>query len=164
MPSASHDLEQPTFATVDASQRNKNLEVLQPVLENLIAYGLTIKQLHWNVIGPNFRPIHLHLDEIHEIVEHGIDEVAERITACGFSPDGTLKHVAKEAKLKDAPQGFIRDTEVLQIATDRTKSLIDLTREQMAKIEEEDTVTADLLHQVVEQLEKHHWMLQAQRV
>lgn len=164
MPSATHDLNQPTFAAVDASKQDKNREVLQPVLENLIAYSLTIKQLHWNVIGPNFRPIHLHLDEIYEIAQEGVDEVAERITACGHSPNGILKHVAKEAKLKEVPEGFLRDTEVLQIATDRTKDLIELTRKHMEKIEEEDTVTADLLHQIVEKLEKHHWMLQAQRV
>jgi len=119
--------------------------------------------LHWNVIGSNFRPIHLHLDEIYEDVEEAIDTVAERITACGHSPLGTAKSVAADSELVDPPSGFIRDDEVLLIAGQRIHEVSGLIRSRMAAIEDVDTVTADILHQIVEKLEKHHWMLKAQR-
>src|SRR5689334_20112788 len=95
------------FAVVNAAQRETNHKVLQPVLTDLIAFGLNVKELHWNVIGPHFRPIHLHLDEIYDIVQEAIDEVAERMTACGHSPLGTVKSVAKDTEVTDVPTGFI---------------------------------------------------------
>lgn len=152
-----------TFAVVNGPQREENHRVLQPILTDLIAFGLTVKQLHWNVIGPNFRPIHLHLDEIYEDVQEATDTVAERISACGHSPLGTAKSVAADTELVDVEGGFTRDEEVLMLAGQRIHELAGLIRTRMASIENVDTVTADILHQIVEKLEKHHWMLRAQR-
>jgi len=151
------------LAVVNGPQREENHRVLQPTLTDLIAFGLTVKQLHWNVIGPYFRPIHLHLDEIHEDVQEAIDTVAERIAACGHSPLGTVKSVAANTELVDPPEGFIRDEEVLILAGQRTHEVVGLIRSRMESIEDVDTVTADILHQIVGKLEKHHWMLRAQR-
>lgn len=157
------DLVQVSFACVEAPQRERNHKVLQPVLVDLIALGLAMKQLHWNVIGPNFRPIHLHLDEIYAFVEQSVDEVAERLVATGHSPDGRIPTLAKKSELMEVPEGFQRDAEVLLLAANAVKMTDELIRERMADIEEIDTATADLLHQIALGLEKHHWMLQAQR-
>ena len=154
----------PSLAAIEGPQREKNHKVLQPVLTDLIAFSLTVKQLHWNVVGPFFRPIHLHLDEIYGEAVEAIDTVAERLVATGHSPNGTAKGVAKDTELEDVPLGFLADKDVLLYASERTRELIGLIRSRMAEIEEDDTVTADLLHQIVAGLEKHHWMLQAQRV
>lgn len=161
---AQHDELEISLAAVRAGQREVNRKVLQPVLTDLIAYGLILKQLHWNVIGPYFRPIHLHLDEIYAEVQEGIDQVAERLSAVGHSPSGRLSDVASKTEIGDAPEGFTRDTEVLLLAEHRTRQVIGLIRSRMEEIEDTDTVTADMLHQIVAGLEKHHWMLQAQRV
>ena len=37
---------------------------LQATVHNLIELSLTGKQLHWAVVGPLFRPLHLQLDEL----------------------------------------------------------------------------------------------------
>jgi starvation-inducible DNA-binding protein len=153
-----------SLAAVSGPQREKNHQVLQPTLTDLIALGLSIKQLHWNVIGPYFRPIHLHLDEIFEEVEEGIDRIAERMSATGHSPDGRLTSVAKNTELDELPEGFIRDSEVLLLASHRLHVTVGLIRDRLSHIEDVDTVTADLLHNILEGLEKHHWMIQAQRV
>jgi starvation-inducible DNA-binding protein len=152
-----------SLSAVSGPIREKNHQVLQPVLTDLIAFSATVKQLHWNVIGPHFRPIHLHLDEIYEGVLEAIDTVAERLSATGHSPNGTIGYVAANTELKDVPGGFTRDDQVLTLAVHEIGELVGLIRSRMASIEDVDTVTADLLHQIVANLEKHHWMLQAQR-
>jgi len=161
---AQHEEIELSLAAVNGAQREKNHSVLQPILTDLIAYGRLLKQLHWNVTGPNFRPIHLHLDEIYAEAEEAIDLVAERLAAVGHSPNGQLSSVTKNTELDEVPGGFIRDHEVLLLAEHRTKMMIDLIRSRMSEIEDKDTVTADLLHGVVAGFEKHHWMLQAQRI
>lgn len=153
----------PSLAVVSGPQQEQNHRILQPVLTDLIAFGLSVKQLHWNVVGPHFRSIHLQLDEIYDDVLEATDSVAERIVACGHSPTGTSREVAANAELLDAPLGFLRDDEVLLYAGQRIHELSGLIRARMKDIEEVDTVSADLLHQVVAKLEKHHWMLRAQR-
>jgi starvation-inducible DNA-binding protein len=35
---------------------------LELALIELVDLSLVGKQLHWTVVGPNFRPLHLHLD------------------------------------------------------------------------------------------------------
>ena len=73
--------------------------LLQHNLVNLIDLALLMKQAHWNVVGPNFRSIHLHLDEIIEAVRAGSDEVAERVTTLGVAPDGRAQTVAENSEL-----------------------------------------------------------------
>ena len=164
MPTATHEKIEVSLAAVSGPQRETNHKVLQPVLTDLIAHSLTVKQLHWNVVGKHFRAIHLHLDEIYAETLEAIDLVAERMSATGHGPNGTAQDVASNTELKDVPTGFLKDDEVLLHASERTRELIGLIRSRMATIEDIDTVTADLLHQVVATLEKQHWMIQAQRI
>lgn len=149
------------LAVVSGPQRERNHRVLQPVLANLIAFALDVKQLHWNVVGPNFRTIHLHLDEIYSSVQKAIDDVAERMAASGHSPTGTLRGVAGQVDGRDLPAGFLTDKEVLRLGGLGLHELCGEVRSRMAEIENVDTVTADLLHRIVGELEKHHWMIRA---
>ncbi|MCZ4141893.1 DNA starvation/stationary phase protection protein, partial [Escherichia coli] len=54
---------------------------LQTVLVQLLDLQLVGKQIHWNVVGPNFRDLHQNLDEIVDIARRGSDEIAERMRA-----------------------------------------------------------------------------------
>ena len=63
--------------------------VLQATLVDLIDLSLLGKQAHWNVIGQNFRSLHLQLDKIVAKVREHADTVAERAVALGGNPDGS---------------------------------------------------------------------------
>src|SRR5919201_1059509 len=60
---------------------------LQATLHELIDLSLIGKQLHWAVVGPLFRPLHLQLDELvvswHElsdtVSERSVAEVSDRV-------------------------------------------------------------------------------------
>ena len=54
---------------------------LQRALVDITALSLVGKQIHWNVVGPNFRDLHLNLDEVVDIAREGSDELAERMRA-----------------------------------------------------------------------------------
>ena len=152
-----------SLAAVSGKQREINHQVLQPILTDLITLGLIVKQLHWNVFGAGFRSLHLHLDEIYAEVLEGVDTVAERLSATGHSPNGTVRYVASNTELSDPQEGFLPSSEVLLVAAQRIRETAGLIRSRMDSIEALDSVTADLLHQIVAGLEKHHWMLQASR-
>src|SRR5213596_1524769 len=66
---------------------------LQATLAELIDLSLIGKQLHWTVVGPLFRPLHLQLDELIDSWRELSDTVAERAVALGFIPDGQASAV-----------------------------------------------------------------------
>ena len=80
---------------------------LQRVLTDLIALELVGKQIHWNVVGPNFRDIHLNLDDVVDIAREGSDEVAERMRAINAVPDGRPATIAAATTVPAAPEGEI---------------------------------------------------------
>ena len=75
---------------------------LQDVLVELIDLSLLGKQAHWNLYGPNFRSLHLQLDELVDEWRTASDEVAERAVALGHSPDGQSRTIAERTELGGA--------------------------------------------------------------
>src|SRR4051794_11845473 len=72
---------------------------LQATLHELIDLAVIGKQLHWWIVGPLFRPLHLQLDELVESWHELSDAVAERAVALGFVPDGQASAVAAGSPL-----------------------------------------------------------------
>jgi starvation-inducible DNA-binding protein len=82
---------------------------LQRVLVDLVDLSLAGKQLHWNVVGPHFRPLHLHLDDLVDSAREFADQVAERARALAWTPDGRRSTVASASTLPDMPDGEVVD-------------------------------------------------------
>lgn len=59
-------------------------EQLQATLYELVDLSLIGKQLHWAVVGPLFRLLHMQLDELVESWRELADTIAERAVALGF--------------------------------------------------------------------------------
>ena len=70
-------------------QPSRQLEQnLQRILVDLIELHLQGKQAHWNVVGTNFRDLHLQLDELVDFAREGSDIIAERMRTLDAVPDG----------------------------------------------------------------------------
>src|SRR6202044_387199 len=63
--------------------------LLQDRLNALNDLALTLKHVHWNVVGPNFIAVHTMLDPQVDAVRLMVDDLAERIATLGGSPTGT---------------------------------------------------------------------------
>jgi len=135
---------------------------LQAVLVALTDLSLAGKQAHWNLVGREFRSLHLFLDELVDAWRLASDEVAERAVALGYQPDGRAQTIAGSTSLSPLPDGQILDEDVIRLFTELLTSAIGDIRERMDRLEDVDTVTADLLHGVVKGLEENLWMVRAQ--
>src|SRR5579862_7731254 len=65
------------------------IDLLQDRLNSLNDLALTLKHIHWNVVGPHFIAVHTMLDPQVDAVRAMVDETAERIATLGGSPAGT---------------------------------------------------------------------------
>ena len=137
---------------------------LQKNLIALIDLSLVLKQAHWNVVGKNFRAVHLQLDEILLTTREGTDEVAERMVMIGFSPDGRCETVAKQTPLASYTTGFVGIDDTIQSVADALATTIGELRDSIGKLDDLDLISQDLLISISSQLEKHLWMVQAQEV
>ncbi|NUP28928.1 MAG: DNA starvation/stationary phase protection protein, partial [Nocardia sp.] len=54
----------PIKSTLDPEQQHITGEALRATVIDLIDLSLIAKQAHWNVLGRNFRSVHLALDEL----------------------------------------------------------------------------------------------------
>ncbi len=138
--------------------------ILQKNLVQLIDLALLLKQAHWNVVGPNFRNVHLQLDEIIDTVRDASDSVAERISTLGIAPDGRSASVAEHSELTAYPRDFVKAGETVSLVADAIKSTVDLLRSAIERSGDLDPVTQDLFIGISGPMEKHLWMMQAQEV
>jgi starvation-inducible DNA-binding protein len=135
---------------------------LEATLHELIDLSLIGKQLHWAVIGPLFRPLHLHLDEMVDSWRELADAVAERAVALGYVPDGQANVVAARTPLPPVAQGPIQDHVVVRQLADRIAVVSELVRTRMDRLGEVDPASQDVLIDVVRALEEQQWMLRVQ--
>lgn len=147
---------------LSASKNDKVTSLLQQNLVNLVDLALLMKQAHWNVIGPNFRSVHLQLDEIIATVRGASDEVAERIATLGIAPDGRSETVSNTSELQRYPSGFVKVPETVGHVADALKATIDALRSAIEQVGDPDPISEDMLIGISAALEKHLWMLQAQ--
>lgn len=154
------------MATISGSlsgqARETTAGALQGALVDLIDLHLQAKQAHWNVVGPHFRPVHLHLDELIDVAREHADTLAERCVAIGETPDGRPHTVANDANTPQLAAGYLKDQDVVAGMVRLLAIVIDRFRQRISDTADPDPVSQDLLISASHDLEKHHWMFQAQ--
>jgi starvation-inducible DNA-binding protein len=78
-----------TVPGIDTDDAATIIDVMQERLTALLDLQLTLKHVHWNVVGMNFIAIHEMLDPQVDAVRAMSDAVAERIATLGGEPLGT---------------------------------------------------------------------------
>jgi starvation-inducible DNA-binding protein len=135
---------------------------LQQVLVDLIELGLQGKQAHWNVVGTNFRDLHLQLDELVDFARTGSDTIAERMRALDAVPDGRSDSVAAATSVPEFPAYERNTTDVVDLIVTRIYAVIDTMRGVHDAVDAEDPSTADILHQLIDGLEKLAWLIKSE--
>ncbi|MDG5804181.1 DNA starvation/stationary phase protection protein [Streptomyces ossamyceticus] len=137
-------------------------EALQGALVDLVDLSLVAKQIHWNVVGPRFRTVHLQLDEVVDTARLHSDTVAERAATLGVSPDGRAATVAGSSGIGKVPDGWVKDTDAVGTLVDALGAVITRMRRRVESTAEADPVSQDIFIEITADLEKHHWMFQAE--
>ncbi|WP_022899978.1 Dps family protein [Humibacter albus] len=135
---------------------------LQAVLVDLIELHIQGKEAHWNLVGKNFRDLHLQLDEIVNSVRLFADIMAERMRALHAVPDGRTKTVAETTTLAPYPEGEVDTAKTVNLITERLEGMSGTMRDVHDQVDEEDPTTADILHGFIEKIEQYAWMVSAE--
>jgi starvation-inducible DNA-binding protein len=150
-----------TIPGLTDKQAARLTELLQKQLSTYNDLHLTLKHIHWNVVGPNFIGVHEMIDPQVEAVRGFADDVAERIAALGASPQGTPGAIIRDRSWDD--YSVNRDTVQAHLAAlDLVyNGVIEDIRHAIDETDEIDQVTQDLLIDQAGNLEKFQWFVRA---
>jgi starvation-inducible DNA-binding protein len=115
MASVAHDAHLPAL---EHHCREEAGRELQATLAELVDLSLIGKQLHWNIFGRPFKPLHEHLDELVDSWRDLADTVAERAVALDVAPDGQAATVSAGSGITAVESGSLdTDTALRELVT-----------------------------------------------
>lgn len=150
-----------TVPSLTPEEGAKVAEVLQGRLHALNDLALTLKHVHWNVVGPHFIAVHEMIDPQVVAVREMVDAIAERIATLGAAPVGTPGALVKARDWEDYSLGRALTTDHLQALDEVYVGVITSHREAAEAVAELDDVTNDLLVGHLHELELFHWFIRA---
>lgn len=153
-----------TSYTVPGLDRADSEVVVERLQRRLASYNdlhLTLKHVHWNVVGRSFIGVHEMIDPQVELVRGYADEVAERIATMGQSPNGRPGDIVKVRDWEDYPLG--RDTVEAHLAElNRVyDGVVADNRAAIGEFSSRDPVSEDMLIGHTAELEKFQWFIRA---
>jgi starvation-inducible DNA-binding protein len=136
-------------------------DLLQGRLSAMIDLGMTLKHIHWNVVGPSFIGVHTMLDPQYAGVAAMTDALAERIATLGGVPNGLPGGLVANRTWDDYALGRA-DTQAHLGALDLVYAgVISDHRAAIDEVDELDPVSGDLLITQTGVLEQYHWFVRS---
>ncbi len=139
----------------------RTIKALNQRLVALLDLQLTLKHIHWNVVGPNFIGVHEMLDPQVDAVREMTDTIAERIATLGGVPKGTPQAIVEGRSWEDYTigKGLVNDH---LVALDKVYSGVNSDhRDAIEVLEELDPVSEDMITGQLAELEQFQWFVRA---
>ena len=150
-----------TSIDIPERTRTQMIELLNQHLANSFDLLSQTKQAHWNVKGEHFYQLHLLFDQAAEVLERHVDELAERATSLGGVAMGTARMAAASSKIPEFPMAFA-GLECVRALVERWAKQAASVRKAIDEADKAgDMGTSDLFTEIVRELDKYLWFLEA---
>ncbi len=153
----------PSFTVPGMSESTaaETIDLLDQRMVGLIDLSLTLKHIHWNVVGPNFIAVHEMLDPQADAAREMVDAIAERIATLGGVPVGTPGALVSRREWDDyqlhraTAQQHLAALDIVYNGVNRDH------RTAIDRLGDLDPVSEDLLIGQLGQLELFQWFVRA---
>jgi starvation-inducible DNA-binding protein len=135
-------------------------EAINPLIADAFALYAKTKNFHWHLSGAHFRDLHLLFDEQAEATLAAIDTLAERVRRIGATTIRSISHISQLQTIADDNEAFVSATDMVRRLLKDTAHVAELQRAAIAVCDKNrDSVTANLLQDILDQTERHKWFL-----
>lgn len=124
---------------------------------------LKTQNYHWHVRGPNFKSLHLMLEEQYVQLAAAVDVLAERIVTLGHNAPASFAEFNSLRSIKEGDAKKTADQMIEDLCDDHQFILADLYKVLKIAQEQNDEGSANLLGDRIAEHEKIHWMLRASK-
>ncbi|MER6074330.1 DNA starvation/stationary phase protection protein Dps [Streptomyces sp. NPDC001817] len=150
-----------TVPGIEREAAGRLIGLLRLRLHALNDLHLTLKHVHWNVVGPHFIAVHEMIDPQVDRVRDLADDVAERIAALGGVAQGTPGALVAERTWDDYSIGRADAIAHLGALDLVYTGVIEGVRAAIKEAGDIDTATEDLLIEQLRDLEQFQWFVRA---
>ena len=127
-------------------------------LSNLNIMYVKLHNYHYNVVGSDFMPTHLLLEDEYNSIHEWIDVIAEEIKKAGKYPLGSMKDYLENSTISEISSVDYRSNEIYMSVIDDYKELIS-NMEEIKKTSSD--VLIDLLNTYIDILIKKIWLMKS---
>ena len=138
------------------------LKNLNKYLSNLGVLYIKLHNLHWNVVGINFKATHEYFETLYDGISESLDSVAEVIKMHEGTPLASLKTYLELSTIEELPSVEVDNKTSLKIVLEdfiKMKSLVEEIRKEADKEDLYDIVT--LVEGELEQYNKSIWFIKS---
>lgn len=138
------------------------LKNLNKYLSNLGVLYIKLHNLHWNVVGINFKATHEYFETLYDGISASLDSVAEIIKMHEGTPLASLKTYLELSTIEELPSIEVDNKTSLKIVLEdfiEMKSLVEEIRQIADKEDLYDIVT--LVEGELEQYNKSIWFIKS---
>lgn len=150
-----------TVPGIEREAAGRLIGLLRLRLHALNDLHLTLKHVHWNVVGPHFIAVHEMIDPQVDRVRDMADDVAERMAALGGVAQGTPGVLVAERTWDDYSIGRADAIAHLGALDVVYTGVIEDVRASIKEAADLDTATEDLLIEQLRDLEQFQWFVRA---
>ncbi len=119
---------------------------------------------HWDVVGPDFKQLHILFGEQYETMFEEIDTLTEHMRYLGMKPVSTLSRVVEVSQIEQASNSAqdIDAKEMVKQLRDDNEKIIELFADISEEADKQRKfATSNLVQSLMESHGKFHWQLRS---
>lgn len=126
-------------------------------------FGLYFKShsFHWNIEGPDFAQYHGFLGDFYDSVFDNVDTIAEKIRMLGAYAPTTLPRMMELSDIEDTETIPSALTMLNQLKQDNDRFIVHLRAGIVAADNANEPAISNFLQDLLDQHQKHAWMLRS---
>lgn len=149
------------YLGLDTKKTELVAKELNSLLANYHIYYQNLRNFHWNVDGENFFELHEKFEELYNDARERIDDIAERVLTLRHKPMSRLTDYLEYAEVQES-MVLDNDRAMVDILLLNHRHLIQSIRRVLDVAENaKDEGTIDLVGDMLENIEKKSWMMDA---
>ncbi|MFG1492507.1 DNA starvation/stationary phase protection protein [Halobacteriovorax sp. ZH4_bin.1] len=125
-------------------------------------YFMKLHNIHWNVTGMMFQPIHLLTEKLYNEFAVVFDDLAERQLQLQQKPVLTMASALEISRIKETNESSFSSTQALELILKDNQYFLEAFKELSSTASDEnDATTVAYADEKVAWLEKENWQLRA---
>ncbi len=146
---------------INEKDLTKSVQILSTILSDEMTLYIKTRKFHWNVCGESFMELHKLFQTQYTELEETVDAIAERISKLGGKTIGTMKEYAQLTRLKESPDKYPSQKEMLKELLNDHEAIVLMLRKDINDLSEKnkDAGTTDFITGLLQEHESISWIL-----
>ena len=146
---------------INEKDLTKSVQILSTILSDEMTLYIKTRKFHWNVCGESFMELHKLFQTQYTELEETVDAIAERISKLGGKTIGTMKEYAQLTRLKESPDKYPSQKEMLKELLNDHEAIVLMLRKDINDLSEKnkDAGTTDFITGLLQEHESICWIL-----